>query len=575
MEKVTLENIEKELRERITPIHKSAKLYDDGDHWQSGEGFLPFAYMDAVQRAESEARIKLGFVSENVCGKVIDNEQNGLLGREPDWSAVGDDMSEAENERLEQVKTQIEENLVQYWNDRESIKLFREAFRLAATQERAIIRAFLPKGYTGANGQIKTQKDFLSAMKMLQFEVLTAEKGGVFLDDEFYNPFGVFIKESDGKKKIEQSWVDDNNKTWLKITTYTTGQLDAKMTLPSLAKYIPEDKENVSIAKPQDLGGNILIFEINRPALITESVITNQKNVNLGHTMQARTTYQAGHRDAFGLNAQPPTEETRTTAEDGTVTIEEKPVPVTLSGGSMNFLNGAPVFKKTTGGEVELVGYANASMEVLEPVDPENIIKHTESQGAAIYRQCCQEHLYANQDVSGKSKEVSRAPFEKKLVTLKPTFDAFGRWYLTVLAYFGAANSTEIKLEDVKRFRFDFNCIVDAGAPSAEIIATAQADEGAGRLSTETYLSVYRGIEDVDAEIARLQSSESYKLALAKQRLEAAQLAKNLNLPPEYLVELLNVEDDAEKAKLIAALKVEPKEPPTKTEPTNGLPVSV
>lgn len=559
----TIEEIESKLRGRVTTVHKSAKLYDEGDHWQDGEGFLPFAYMDAAQKMESKERIRLGFVSENVIGKVNDNEQNGLLGREPDYSAVlPEDAPDAEKDRLEKVQSQIESAIVRYWNERESIKLFREAFRLAAVQEKAVVRAFLPKGYVSQTGQIKTQSELLAAMKMLQFEVLSASVAGVFKDTDFYNDYGVFVKESEGIKKIELTSVDPAGKTRLRIIKQTTGQATAKATLPTLATYIPDDRQSIEDAKPQDLAGQILMFEITRPALIDESIISNQKDVNLGRTMKGRTTYLNGNRAMFTMNAQQPEDE------------NGNPVPIELGGGSVNSLAGIPVWKGE-GEQRELVGYANPSVEIIEPIDPENFIKAVEDSAAAIYRQACQEHLTISESasVSGKSKEESRTAFEKKLTDLKPTFDALGRWYLTVLVYFAVANSTEVSIEDLKRFRFDFNCIVDAGTPSIEARNAAAQDVKDGRLSNETYLSKYVGLEDADAEQSRIETSETAQLAAQKLRLEAAQLAKDLGLPADYVVDLLNIENEDEKNKLIAALDVKKTE--TKVEPVNGNGVAV
>lgn len=530
------------LTDRLTATHIAAKAFDDGDHWQDGKAFLPFVSLDSANQALQRAQMEASLETENVIAEVLDNEQNAVFGREPDWQFVPED---EENDAEMNLADEAEQPAVDYWNDFNLLSVLKEVNRLAATQQRAVIRAYVPKGLLTANNR---KRDLREAMNLIRFEVLSADKAGVFLDEETHQNFGLLKKQTkDGKNHTELTYTE-NSKTFVKIVEQTDYATLASETLATLKQYMPSDKTTTD-ATSYDLGGELLYFEIGRKPLITESVISNQKDVNLCLTMKNRLTYQAAYRDFFFFNSEQPVD------KDG------NPAPLKTGGKAANFTNGVAVYKTGADGKPtgEIIGYANPSMTVIDPANPESIIKSKEASAFAIYNQTSQVHLTKIDaaSASGISKRESRFSFEKKCLEIKQIMDAAGRWMLKVLTLFAADNLGQSA--KYSTLRFDFNCRIDAGAPDAEEIAQAAQDVKDGNLSEETYLSKYLRFDDADSEKMRLVESESYKIAMWQKRLETAQLATDLGLPSSEWIQIIYPDDEVKQKEVLPLIEVKPK----------------
>jgi len=514
---------------RLTKTHLQARLFDEGDHWQKGEAFLPFVSLDAANQATQKAQMENSLETENVIGEVLNNEQNAVFGREPDWQII------PENESGTTFAEEAEQNALSYWNDYNCLIFLKEANRRAGTQEKCFIRAYVPKGLLTGKDKKSNPRE---AMDLLRFEVLTADNGGVFLDEETHKYYGLLEKTTtDGKKYTELTFVEDG-KTFVKIIKESNYSALAAQTLPTLKAYMPSDKGE-SDETSYELGGELMFYEISRKPLITDSIISNQKDVNLCLTMKNRLTYQAAYRDFFFFNTEPPTD------EDG------EPASIKTGGKSANFNNGVPVYKTGTD---EVIGYASPSMTVIDPADPESIIKSYEASKFAIYSQTSQVHLTKNEsaNISGVSKRESRFSFEKHGNEINQIVSPAGRWMLKILTLFAADNLGQT--EKYKSLRYDFNCRIDAGAPDAEEIAQAVTLVGGGHLSEETLLSKYLRFDDADAEFARLMRSESYQIAMWKKRLETAKEAREMGLPSSEWVKILYPDDEEKQKEIIGAL---------------------
>lgn len=534
IDKISVNDIRSHLNNRITKTQKTAKNFDEGDHWQKGAGFLPFAFMSPLDKAQNQLRIEEAFVSENLISKLISNEQNGVLGREPDFNIV--DTNNADNNNSK-IIAEFYTAIVKYLADNKIHKLIKAANRIGSTQENCVVRAFIPKGFL-INGKLAATKDLSEAMGFLKFEILTADQAGVFLEKNSFTKYGLYLSETDdGKIQAELTFVDAGNQTRVRVLTESQYEALAEKTLPILSVYMPEKTAEIEEADGTDLGGELFYFEFSRKALIDKSMISNQKAVNLNHTMKNRNTFQHGSRDFFALNAQQPVEEKIVNGK-----IEYVPSEVRLGGANVNFLNGAPIYDGI-GEARRIVGYANADFKTIEPSDPQVFITGGESEAAAMYRQACQEHLAISESavVSGKSKKESRDAFAKNLIDLKGNIDPLGMWIVKVLAYF-AADLTG-RIEQIKNWRFVFDCIVDAGAVDTEEVYQDREDVVQGFMSLATY-HTRRGIEDSQAENDRLQQSEFYKLSLNKKRLELLQTAQNSNIETKSALKLAGFSED-------------------------------
>jgi hypothetical protein len=198
----------------------------------------------------------------------------------------------------------------------------------------------------------------------------------------------------------------------------------------------------------------------------------------------------------------------------------------------------------------KIIAYANATLTVVDPVDSANFHAQRDKIVFAMRAAAHQSHVQMNDmsDVSGKSKQEGRAEFDKSLKRSKAPTDAAGRWIIEVALRFAAAYTTgengQKTLEaELEKYRIDFNSIVDAGAIAPEQAMEDRTDVENGYMSVETY-QTRRGIEDPDAERARLEKSEFFQLSLTEKRLTVAMLAKNIGLPSEEILKIAGYKDE-------------------------------
>lgn len=542
---ITLAEAQRMLQNRLDQTKKDALAFLMGDHWQDGRGFPALPPINVPQRAEIIAKIKEAFASENIIGEIIERHLDGITNREPDWQLI--DTAQTDETEENPLINETEETLLEFWNSRKFTDVLRDALSKALTQEKAVVRAYIPPGFVNEDGEIETRSNLADALEMIQFEVLSADVAGVFYDKEKYQPFGIFISGSGNDKKVELTYLDGDRKTGLKVFNERSLRRFAEDTIPTLAGYIPDDSDGNAPVEtdPLDLGGNLLMFELSRKSLIDSSLISLQKQVNLTWTMSGKNIYIAGSRERYFTNAQPPTKFNENTKK-------QEAVPLNVGGSSSTFLGGQAIYQGD-GENKKLVGYANANVVVVDPVSAANFHESRKELKSAMLDASGQAHIGMSSDAtaSGKSRTEARAEFEKTLKRSKLALDPLGRWLMEVALRFAADITNQS--DKFAKLRLDFNTIVDAGAVDAELRAADAKDVEEGRLSEETYLSRC-GVEDVDAELARLNASETHTLALQIKRFEAAKLAKDLGLPAEYVVNILNVQDESERENLIVVL---------------------
>lgn len=563
-QEMTLEAAQKLLVGRVTDGHKANKKFLDGDHWQDGEGFpsLPPLYVE--NRQQIIDTIEKAFTSENVIGEIVERHLDGVIAREPDWNLVDTTAQESEQSDVETAKEkrlkETVDALVEWWNSRNMLETLREALAMALTQEKCVVRAYVPPGFVDETGIIGKQANLSDTLKMIQFEVLPADVAGVFHDSERFEPFGVFVIGEDTDKKVELTFLDEDGNTRLNVFEEQFLLEWSKQTLSQIAAYMPpDDSEGLPEIEPLNLNGNLLMFEVSRQALVDKQMRSLQRQVNLTWTMSGKNIVVAGSRERYFVNTQKPKKPTVTTGTDGSVKRTVKDAELNVGGSSATFLGGQPIYQ---GEDRKLVGYASANVIIVDPVASKNFHEQRGELKLAMLGGARQSHIQLNDmaAISGKSKQEGRAEFEKLLKRSKGTLDALGRWLLEVAMRFAAVhtgtNVTKGKAatsqeKEFESFRVDFNTIVDAGAPDPEQIKEDREDVKEGLLSVETY-HARRGIEDPDAEKERLEDSIFYKLNLKKKQLEVFNLAKNAGFPMEEILVIVGY--DAEEQKRLLPL---------------------
>jgi hypothetical protein len=483
----------------------TATLFYDGDHWQSSRGFIgQLPPVGLTGHAAMLADIRAGFVSENVIKEVVKTHVGGILGREPSWSFLKDESKpSAENRDAETGDT-----LTPWWNKRQALRDLQKTVTILLCEGRAIRRLFFPLGRIPPSGRL-TATTLGAALDFIYFQTTTADHAGVFTDDETQADIGIWLfEERDADDNVlgqaaELSFLDDAGRT--------------------ICRVVRDNGRGTTDYGPYELGGHLLVYELSRDALITEQVQSNQRVLNLAHTMMMRNVNLAGHRERTITNAQPPLPKsdkpTITTAGNtvvqGTPATQRFPGTFKTGAGAVNFVMGWPIWDET--GQ-KIVGYTNPNVSVSDPVPVITFQDTINTEKQAIYSQCHQRHVMIvdKADTSGRAREVARREYERSLKETKAVIDACGRWQLETALRLAAqvAGATT----RYSKLRADFNTLLDAGDPDPEKqkVAMEMRKPGGPRLqpiiSDETARGLC-GIEDPAAELARIETEAAAKPA--------------------------------------------------------------
>lgn len=474
---------------RRPPSAKSATEFFLGNHWQDANGFigqLPPVTLPGASQITAD--IKAGFVSENVIQEVVETHVGGILGREPTWGFLKAE-GETDRSNKESFENVTGETLTRWWNDRKCLRDLQQAIQVLVCEGIVVRRIFFPKAVLGT--QI-TAADLPAALKFIHVSYHTSDVAGVFTDDDTQKQIGIFLfdeKDSSGdvrSKAAELSFIDDSGNTICRIV---------------------RDKGVPTESSPYQLGGRLLVDQLDRRALITDQVQSSQRALNLAHTMMMRNVNMAGHRERTIINAQPPINVKGVDVVSNKATRE--PGTYKTGAGAVMFLMGYPIRDE----EGNIIDYTNPNVTVSDPVPVITFKDTIDAEKQAIYSQCHQRHVMIvdKADTSGRAREVARREFERSLKETKTGVDASGRWELETVLWMAA----QILGQSSKylALRADFNCIIDAGdvdpekQKTAVLLRTPGGPKMQPIVSDETARSMC-GIEDPAAEFAKIEQED-------------------------------------------------------------------
>lgn len=474
------------LRRRLDDADEN-QLFYNGDHLQERHDYRGYIGKkppkNKTNYGEIMARIKEAFVSENVIKEIVDRHLSGILGSEPDWNLIppveltnDEKQGSAEQKKLRALQKEAVDALVSWWNDRNYLKdIFQEALKTCLLEEKVCIGAFIPPGFRDENDNIPAPETLREALDMIQFNVITSDKAGVFHEKEKYTQFGVYYTQKNGERYAELSWVNKQSETEFVVMNRN------------------KNNEAEYEADPQNLNKRLYFYEMRREQLITEQVRSQQKALNLAWTKLIKNLNDA---KIFGLNADPPDS--------------------IADGSSMTFLTG---LERVDAAKPTQLDYKDPAIIAIDPVAVDTFIKARDKSYSAMLGQTHQRHVLKAEDAesSGKSQIEARSEYEKDLDSSKTAVDPLGRWFIDFSLRLAAALCG--READFENWRVDFNSIVDAGPVDAATSEQDRKDLDEGYMSWETYAS-RRNIEDPDAEKARLEASELYQLRIFERRLD-------------------------------------------------------
>jgi hypothetical protein len=484
---------------RPAEVQASTEFYN-GDHWQDGGGWIGAApTFGTTAYKQTLAQIQEAFVSENVIGEVVDRHVAGVLGREPLWGFIPQDMvalsTRARRQRFQKragittvpavpaemdpAAQEADDALTLWWNQRRTREQMKQALKMALAEGVALLRFFIPRGLRDENGSIPDQSDLSSALDSVYLQVVTADKGGVFKDDDTEREFGIYLYERDGENFAELSFVNQAGQTQIEILS-------------------DDGNEGPFV---YDLQGRLTMYEFRRQPLITEQVKSNQRSLNLALTMMMRNVNLAGSLERTVMNAERPKKKIRVYDEGSPTKYREETVDGDyLEGaGATMFLTGLLV--RNDAGQI--IQRANPNISFREPVKVETFTATRDQFYASILGQCQQKHAMISGDstVSGRSREQARGEYESSLKDSADVIDDCGRWALEVPMRLGAQLCNQVN--KFAELRCDFTSIIETGPVDPQERVENRADVEARLMSAETAMS-RNGIDDTDAELQRI-----------------------------------------------------------------------
>lgn len=367
--------------------------------------------------------------------------------------------------------------------------------------------------------------DLEEALDHIFVEMVTAENATVFTDADTQDKVGVVVyygqgttPGTTGPRVVELSYLDGT-------PDLPVGERGTVIRRITLSGNVSDAAADNFAAPPLDLGGQLTHFAIERDPLISEQMVQLQMALNLAVSMLPRNVETSGYLQRILTNAQLP-------GEWEVDALGEKTGRFKLG----TFVTGAGVTNFVTGAEVTDAN-GNTTLEtpgvITEPPAPVTpTIEAIDALEAEILSEAKQAHvLGADQAQSGISREQARADFSKSLGRSESAINPAGRWLIeTVMAMAELFSPSAQNYSEV--LRCEFTCFADTGPlDTREMTAVTTANEN-DLISDETAMAAL-GVEDTDAELAKLNAQDGRRISTRTKKAEAlkAYTDAGLSLP--------------------------------------------
>ncbi len=478
-----------------------------GNHWQNGKGWIgakPLFGIDGY--TQTMKQIEDAFVSENVIKEFVDRHIGGILGREPLWGFVPQstvNQSTVSRRRrfaklfnmivqtltgatLDRRAQEADEALTVWWDNAKPRKQLKMALARSLNQDRALLRMFIPRGLYNKDIPIPKLRSLVDALALIHVVVAPYDEGGVFTDSDTQRPFAIFAYQIDRANCVELSYVNELGETIL---------------------HILSDKPELAVEPiAYQMQGRLWMHEVERPALISEQIRSEQRSLNLTKTMMMRNVNLAGNLERVIMNAERPKKKISVVDPNSTTGFREDTIEAGwLSGpGITNSLTGLLIRNDNN----EIVGRANPNISYRDPVQIETFVGTRQQCRESILGQAQQLHIMIAGEAapSGLSRREAKGEYRSSLNDSKEPTDDAGRWILEAPLRLAAQLCG--RTEDFADLRCDFDSRIEDGPVSPEDRSANREDMKARLLSRESAMS-RNGTEDTDAEKMRIAEDEA------------------------------------------------------------------
>lgn len=580
-----VDNARNAVLDKVSPIHYRAQAMYDGDHWQSGWGWIgphPDPINDEMSEVQSAWKeIGAGFVSRNVVREIARRFRRAAMGREPRWALVPRDMSVLEDvapapeppkiapatdergnsngsrpdrrralrsERnvtkratkkkipveLQKLIDEASRSLTLWWDERGLHEMLQKVITtLQMPSGRACVRIYVPDGLRRVRPA--------SAPNARAKRTLDASTS---LDDALAKLFpehplpthSVVHEDAKTKRKVGVVFYrvsDEQNTAGRELVELTYLDDSGKQTL---VRTIDNDRSSTAV--PLELGGKLLTYEATMEPIITEQMIELQRALNLALTMLPRNITTSGFLNRIIANGMLPGHwEVVDGKRTGKYIVTDLP---TFGAGFTNYITGQE--QKNKDGSTSL---ATVGVHETPPVDPTPTLRGVRGLYETMLEEGEQGHVLdrsADNANSGNSKEQGRAGFESASDEIATRVNRLGRWLLeTSLAaaevLMGAPGKYTGKLRVV------FECRTRIGPVSNEERTSWMTAGEKGFVAIDTVREAI-GVYDTDAEQDKIDAQEGGQIDLRIRQANAFKMFIDSKLHGELAGELVGFSEE-------------------------------
>ena len=518
----------------------------DKNHFQKGTEWV------GPGDATTNTTIEKQFAPEDAIGEVLANIENAFsnpqLGGTPILETPA--TTESVKARLNELLPILEE----WWHTQRMQEHIQNNQRTAAWAGWADLRLWIPHRFLLRNPDntitVQEATSIEEALNFIHVMVPQPKWGAIITDKSTMDKIAVFLDvevefAADGKR------IDFPRAELVYLDPERVNDKDSETTLR--ITYANEDKPDVVAELP--LGGRLLMAEMSANILITDPVIRTQRQLNLLTTIVTRIGETAAFRERYTTNAKPqglriPYEDGDTLKDGAFIERDDEgrqwqviPQPRTLGASTTTELVGLPIADERG----DQKNHSQPGVVIVDPVDPGPYLLAADSVRRRILRMCAQGHLggVSNAESSGIAYEQARAVFEKDLEKRKTSQEGMLRELLTTaLALAENLSGNEGRFTNFLRLTVEQN--INAGPRSPDLVRLDLEAYEAGVLSKSTVMTRL-GIDDTNAEIARIDTSTAHIMSILERAGTASQtfttesvieVMRELGVPEDILAAL-------------------------------------
>lgn len=512
--KLTLQDAKKLIPDAAAAWLKANRAYRDGDHWQRGGGWV--GPQPDKKDVVTWGNIRKVFVSRQVIGELVSRHVDAVLGDKPQWTVQVTRPLEDDEEPTPSEQTLIDEAqaiLEAFWDRRGAVTqehdelvtpydAMTNALKNALYFRRGVVRLYIPARFLDAEGRIPP-REAAKALDVVFLQALEPTEATVALDRATMELVGVYIYKVDGQDRAELVYLGEGEEA----------NGEDRPTVFRVIGKTENGQTNEEMAA-LDLDGQLTMYEVNVPLLVTEQVRSLQAQLNMTLTMMGRNTVQAGFLERLILNGQMPF---RTEIDKQTGQLVRVDEEFRVGAGTVNFISG--IEYTDSDGTKHL---ANPSAIYRDPVSPETFARSEAMLYEALLAEAKQTHALISSDAaaSGESRIQARADFYNSVLPSAREIETAISWLM----------NTTLKLAAVISGQPDRYATLTVSTQARINTGPLTSDERRvliemvekSILSHKTALGML-GIPDVEAELEQIAQEQE-----EKSQRESATLAAGL-----------------------------------------------